>query len=146
MITDATTTDVADSPMDGPAVAARFVHWLESGEGADEVFAPDVFGDVTLPHWRVQTATAADLIAVRVNGHPYPGQVRVERLEPTPRGWIMQMEERWTDEHGAAWYCREMFRADLTGGRISDIAIYCCGDWDEALVRRHEAEVRLLRP
>lgn len=144
MITDPATA--AAGPADGPAVAARFVQWLESGEGANELFAPDVFGDVTLPHWRVQTVSAADLIAVRVNGHPHPGRVRVERLEPTPRGWTMQIEERWTDEHGAPWYCREMFRADLVNGRISDIAIYCCGDWDEQLVRRHGAEVRLLRP
>jgi hypothetical protein len=146
MINDAVLIATDDGPVDGPAVAARFVRWLESGEGAGEVFAPDVFGDVTLPHWRVQTATAADLIAVRAHGHPHRGRVRVERLEPTPRGWTMQIEERWTDEVGAPWYCREMFRADLAGGRISDIAIYCCGDWDEALVRRHEADVRLLRP
>ncbi len=39
-------------PADGPAVAARFVRWLETGIGADEVFAAEVFGDVTPPHWR----------------------------------------------------------------------------------------------
>jgi hypothetical protein len=133
-------------PAEGPAVAARFVRWLETGADPGDIFAPDVFGDVTLPHWRVQADTAADLIAVRVSGHPRPGQVRIERLDPTPRGWTMQIEERWTDESGAPWYCREMFRADLTDGLISDLAIYCCGDWDEATVRRHAADVRMLRP
>jgi hypothetical protein len=72
--------------------------------------------------------------------------VRVERLDPTPRGWAMQFEERWTDGDGAAWYCREMVRADVTDGLITDVAVYCCGDWDEATVRRHAAEVALLRP
>jgi hypothetical protein len=141
-----TELDSRVGPAEGAAVAARFVRWLETGDGAERVFAPDVFGDVTLPHWRVQGATAADLIAIRRAGHPYPGTVRVERLEPTPRGWVMQIEERWTDEHGAPWYCREMFRADVTDGLISDFAVYCCGDWDEATVRRHAAEVTLLRP
>jgi hypothetical protein len=58
----------------------------------------------------------------------------------------MQFEERWTDGDGAAWYCRETARADVTDGLITDIAVYCCGDWDEAQVRRHAAEVALLRP
>ncbi|MFI5958868.1 hypothetical protein [Cryptosporangium sp. NPDC051539] len=130
----------------GPAVAARFVRWMETGEGADEVFAPDVFGDITLPHWRLQTDNAADLVEIRRTDHPFTGTIRVERLEPTPVGWVMQIEERWTDASGAPWYCREMFRADVTDGLISDFAIYCCGDWDLAAVRRHEAEVTLLRP
>jgi hypothetical protein len=133
-------------PADGPEIADRFVRWLETGTGADEVFAPDVFGDVTLPQWRVQAAGAAGLVAIRTAGHPYPGKVRVERLEPTPRGWVMRIEERWTDADGAPWYCREMFLADVAGGLISDFAIYCCGDWDEATVGRHAAEVMLLRP
>lgn len=128
------------------AVADRFVRWMETGDGAEKVFAPDVFGDVTLPQWRLQAATADDLIAIRTGGHPCPGSVRVERLDPTPSGWVMQIEERWTDEHGAPWYCREIFRADVADGLISDFAIYCCGDWDEATVRRHAAEVTLLRP
>lgn len=135
-----------EEPLDGPQVAARFVRWLETGSGADELFAADVFGDVTLPHWRLQAAGLTELVAIRGAGHPYPGTVRVERLEPTPRGWVMQVEERWTDEAGAPWYCREMFRADVTDGRISDFAVYCCGDWDEATVRRHAADVPLLRP
>jgi hypothetical protein len=133
-------------PADGPATADRFVRWLETGDGAAEVLAPDIFGDVTLPQWRLQAGTAEDLTSVRTGGHPHPGTVRVERLDPTPRGWVMQIEERWTDEHGAPWYCREMFRADVTDGLISDLAIYCCGDWDAATVGRHAAEVSLLRP
>jgi len=132
--------------MTDDTVAARFVRWLETGSGADELFAPDVFGDVTLPHWRLQAANVADLVAIRASGHPYPGRVRVERLEPTPHGWVMQIEERWTDEGGAPWYCREMFRAEVVDGLINDLAIYCCGDWDEAAVGRHRAEVTLLRP
>jgi hypothetical protein len=148
---ETTTPDIADAPdgvngVDGPETAARFVAWLRTGGDPGNLFAPDVFGDVTLPHWRLQADNAADLVAIRATGHPWPGRVRVERLEPTPRGWVMQLEERWIDEHGRSWYCREMFRADVTNGAITDFAVYCTGDWDEAAVLRHEGEVRLLRP
>jgi hypothetical protein len=76
----------------------------------------------------LQAATAGNLTAFRIVGYPHPGTMRVERLDPTPRGWVMQIEERWSDENGAPWYCREMFRADVTDGLVSDLAIYCCGD------------------
>jgi hypothetical protein len=130
----------------GPQTAARLVAWLEQGGDPGDLFAPDVFADVSLPHWRLQTDNAADLIAIRTGSHPQPGRITVERLEPTPRGWVMQIEERWLDAEGSAWYCREMFRADITDGTITDFAVYCTGDWDEATQQRHAAEVRLLRP
>jgi len=85
-----------NEPTDGPEVAARFVRWLETGAGAEKVFAPDIFGDVTLPHWRLQAATFADLIAIRETGHPYQGEVRVERLEPTPRVAPVKFERTGT--------------------------------------------------
>ena len=136
----------APNGTEGPETAARFVKWLQTGDDPGDLFAPDVFGDVTLPHWRLQADNRDDLLAIRANGHPWPGNITVERLEPPPRGWVMQMEERWIDDQGQSWYCREMFRADVTDGQITEIAIFCAGDWDEATVRRHAAEVRLLRP
>lgn len=130
----------------GPQTAARFVRWLETGEDPGDLFAPDAFGDLSMPHWRLQAGTAKELMALRSQSHPWPGKVTVERLEPTGRGWVLQIAERWTDDEGADWYCREMFRADVEDGAITDIAISCTGDWDEATVRRHAAEVGLLRP
>ncbi len=47
---------------------------------------------------------------------------------------------------GESWYCRELFRADIAGGSISELAVYCTGDWDRALVARHARDVSLLRP
>ncbi|MFF5288979.1 hypothetical protein [Paractinoplanes globisporus] len=126
--------------------ADRFVHWLETGEDPGDLFAPDAFGDLSLPQWRLQAGNDKDLMALRTQGHPWPGKVTVERLDITAGGWVMQMAERWTDDEGAAWYCREMFRADVENGSITDIAIYCTGDWDEDTVRRHAVEVELSRP
>ena len=36
------------------ALADRLVEWLEDGVRRDDLFAPDAFTDLSLPHWRVQ--------------------------------------------------------------------------------------------
>lgn len=129
------TTDVA---------VANLIHYLETGTAPDALFAPDVFADVSLPQWRLQTATAADLLGLRAISHPYPGQVRVERVEATARGFTIEFEERW-DQDGQRWYCREMIRADVVADRIVEMSVYCTGDWDEARQREHAATVALIR-
>ncbi|HWD04361.1 MAG TPA: hypothetical protein VG674_18130 [Amycolatopsis sp.] len=130
----------------GTRVAVEnFVRFLETGTVPDDLFAPDVFADLSLPQWRVQTATAGDLVALRADSHPYPGRVRIERQSTTECGFTLEFEERWTHE-GRRWYCREMIRADVEGDRITELSIYCTGDWDETTQRDHAAAVRLLRP
>jgi len=39
-----------------------------------------------------------------------------------------------------------LFRADVSDGAISQLTVYCTGDWDRARVAEHAAAVRLLRP
>jgi hypothetical protein len=129
---------------DASAVVAELIRFLETGAVPDGLFAPDAFADLSLPRWRVQAATAAEIIAIRTEGHPCPGQVRVERVEETGHGFTIEFEERWEDS-GQRWYCREMIRADLAGGSIAELSIFCTGDWDEARQREHAAAVRLLR-
>lgn len=128
-----------------PAAVQNLVLFLETGSVADGLFAPAVFTDLSLPQWRVQTATAGELVALRAKEHPDPGRVRVERVEATGHGFTLEFEERWTHE-GREWYCREMIRADVEGGTITALSVYCTGDWDELTQREHAAAVRLLRP
>jgi hypothetical protein len=131
--------------VEAPTVARKLITWLETGSAPDGLFADDVFLDATLPHWRVQADNRTDALAVRSTRHPFPGTVRVERLEPTSRGFALEVEERWRHE-GQDWYCREAFRADVVDGRIQELKAYCTGDWDEEAVRAHAAEVTLIRP
>ena len=127
------------------ALADEFVRWLETGVRPVGMFAADVFVDFSLPHWRLQTSGADDAFALRESSHPAPGAVRVEALDATSRGFLLQFEERWVD--GAQrWYCRELIHAVVTQGAISELSVYCTGDWDEAVQARHAAQVRLLRP
>ena len=84
-------------------------------------------------------------MAIRAEGHPCPGQVRVERVEQTGHGFTIEFEERW-DDQGQRWYCREMIRADVAVGSIVELSIFCTGDWDEARQREHAGAVQLIRP
>ncbi|WP_426562535.1 hypothetical protein ACPPVT_17665 [Angustibacter sp. McL0619] len=130
---------------DTSVAVARLISFLETGSVPDGLFAPDVFADLSLPHWRIQTDTASDIIAERFAGHPIPGEVRVERVEQTGHGFTIEFEERWVHE-GQHWYCREMIRADVVRDTIVELSIYCTGDWDEAKQREHGQAVRLIRP
>ena len=133
------------TPLDTKAAVARLIEFLETGAAPGGLFAPDLFLDVSLPQWRVQTATAEEAIAVRGSGHPFPGVVRVERIDQTAMGFIIEFEEHWENE-GQSWYCREMIRADVVGDTIAEMSVYCTGDWDEAKQLEHASAVKLIRP
>jgi hypothetical protein len=137
-------TTAQAAPSTGTALA-NLVRFFETGVAPEGLFAPDVFTDLSLPRWRIQTADAAGVLAARADRHPFPGRVRVERVEQTAHGFTVEFEERWVHQ-GQHWYCREMIRADVVDGRIVDMAVYCTGDWDEDRQREHAAAVRLLRP
>ena len=123
---------------------ANFVRFLETGSVADGLFAPDLFTDLSLPHWRIQAATEAEVLSIRAGEHPLPGTVTVERVEETSHGFTIEFEERW-DFKGQRWYSREMIRADVVDGTIVELSVYCTGDWDEAKQREHAEAVKLLR-
>jgi hypothetical protein len=123
---------------------ANFIRFLETGSVADGLFAPDLFIDLSLPHWRVQAATEAEVLAIRAKEHPMPGTVKVERVEQTGHGFTIEFEERWEFE-GERWYSREMIRADVVDGTIVEMSVYCTGDWDETNQREHAEAGKLLR-
>jgi hypothetical protein len=123
----------------------RFVAFLETG-ASEGLFAPDVFADITLPHWRVQVQGAEEMVAAKTSLHPPSGRSRLEKVLVAEHGYAVKVEERWEDD-GGKWYCREAFLCELDDeGRIAEISVYCTGDWDEAAVTRHAEAVTLLRP
>jgi len=139
------TASMADVPAVVRASVGRFVAFLEVG-ATEGLLAPDVFADITLPHWRVQVQGAEATIAAKNDLHPPSGRTRVEKVLPAERGYALKVEERWEDS-GQLWYCREVFLCDLDEeGRIVELSAYCTGDWDEAAVARHAEAVTLARP
>lgn len=121
------------------------VRWLETGVRVDGMFAADVLVDLTVPQWRIQTLGEDAAFRLRAEQHPFIGEVRVEALDLTGRGFLLQFEERWLAD-GQRWYCRELIHGVVTDGRISELIVYCTGDWDEAVQQRHATEVQLIRP
>ena len=79
-------------------LSEKLIRFLETGDVPEGLFRPDVFLDLTMPTWRVQAASAEDLIAERKQGHPGPGRVTRWRADPTPSGFVLEFEERWNSE------------------------------------------------
>jgi hypothetical protein len=126
-------------------LAELFVRFLETNTAPEGLFTDDVFLDLTLPQWRLQTRGRDALVSVRRNSHPFRGTVPRHRVDPTPTGLVLEFEETWLDGQGT-WYCRELMRADLHDGAISEASIYCTGDWNPATQASHSKEVTLLQP
>jgi hypothetical protein len=139
-----TTTSVTELQA-APPVVRKLIDWYETTHVPDGLFTDDVFLDFTSPQWRQQAEGIEDVRAIRDFGHPGPGRVPRLRYDPTPTGFVLEWEEEWDDSTGH-WYCREMMRAEIRGGSIAEVSVYCTGDWDEALVARHSRQVQLLRP
>jgi len=129
----------------GRELAAKVIAFLETGTPPEGVFTGDAFCDFTMPHWRLQAQGIEDIVRMRRAGHPGPGRVPRCRFDATATGFVLEVEEEW-DQDGESWYCRELLRADVADGAISQISVYCTGDWDRAQVARHRERVELLRP
>lgn len=139
------TAQTVDVPARVQQSVDRFVAWLETG-ATDGLFAPDVFADVTLPHWRIQWQGIEQTIDGKIRFHPPAGRTRVEKVLAGATGYALKVEERWED-HEQQWYCREAFLCELDDeGRITELHAYCTGDWDEVAVARHAEAVTLVRP
>ncbi|HEX4518465.1 MAG TPA: hypothetical protein VH063_02680 [Gaiellaceae bacterium] len=123
----------------------KFIEFNETGTPPPGLFADDVFVDFTLPHWRLQAGDREGLVALRRAGHPGPSTVSGFRADATETGFVIEWTERWTDG-GMDWYCREMARAEVEDGTITELSVYCTGDWDRARVDEHRSAVQLARP
>jgi hypothetical protein len=129
----------------GRDLAAKLITFLETGDPPEGLFTADAFCDFTMPLWRLQFQGVENVAAGRKAGHPSPGRVPRSRFDATTTGFVLEVEEEW-DQDGEAWYCRELFRADVADGSVSQLSVYCTGDWDQAQVARHRETVELLRP
>jgi hypothetical protein len=108
-------------------LADLFVEFLRTNSAPEGLFTDDVFLDLSLPRWRLQTAGRDNLVALRRAGHPALGTVPRHRVDVTGTGLVVEFEERWEDADGG-WYCRELIRAEVRDGSMSEVSVYCTGD------------------
>ncbi len=125
-------------------LAGKLIEFLETGEAPSGLFTDDVFVDFTMPQWRLQAQGVQQAVEMRRAGHPGPGRVPRSRFDTTATGFVLEVEEEW-DWEGDSWYCRELFRADVSGTGISQLSVYCTGDWDAERRARHAETVSLIR-
>ena len=127
--------------------ASLLIRFLETGAPPPGLFTSTVFCDFTSPRWRLQAEGIRELVELRRAGHPGHGRVTRSRCDPTPTGFVLEFEEEWSHA-GESWYARELVRADVTPehGEITELCVYCTGDWDRSRRAQHAREVRLLRP
>jgi hypothetical protein len=125
-------------------LAAKLIAFLETGTPPMGLFTAEAFCDFTMPQWRLQAEGIEEIVGLRTGGHRSPGRVPRSRFDRTTTGFVLEVEEEW-DQDGDSWYCRELFRADVADGAVSQLSVYCTGDWDQAQVARHRATVELLR-
>jgi ketosteroid isomerase-like protein len=72
-------------------------------------------------------------------------EVTVVRTVPTATGFVAELTERVRND-GKEITGREIVLCTVRDGRISELTVYCTGDWDEELRARHAAEAPMLRP
>jgi hypothetical protein len=126
-------------------LSLEMVTFLETGTPPEGLFAPDVFCDFSLPQWRMQTQGVEEVTDLRRAAHPGLSHVVRWRVNPTDQGFVFEFEERWNQD-GEHWYARELLLARVREGSVSELAVYCTGDWDQARQDQHQREVKLLRP
>ena len=132
------------SDAEAQALSERLADVFRSADVGD-VFTDDVFLDGHPPLWRFQLQ-GRDQFAAWLSGYsPDGADITVTRAVPTASGFVTEMTGRH-QEDGSALTDRKIVLCEVRGGRVSEMTIYCSGDWDEELRARHAAEATLLRP
>lgn len=112
---------------------------------AGDVLADDVFLDGNPPLWRFQLR-GRDVFDAWIKSFMAGGaDTTVVRTIPTVTGFVTEFEGRHQD-NGEEITDRKILVADVCGGRITELTIYCSGDWNPELRARHAAETNLIRP
>lgn len=120
------------------------VHVLETGEGAAEVFAPDAVFDLNVPAWRFQVRGAAAFDEWWHQEVQHRGRVTVGRSAATSSGFVLEVSIEFEFERQEL-YARQLILADVSDGRVTNVVLYCTGDWDAGTRARQAVEAPMIR-
>ena len=110
-----------------------------------DLFADDLFFDGHPPFWRFQLEGRDEFAAWLEGYSPEGNETTVVRTVPTVNGFVAEFVGR-QQQAGEEITDRKILLCEVGQGRITDLTVYCSGDWDHALRARHTAETTLLRP
>ena len=109
-----TATTLTQQQARAHALAEKLIEFLETSEVPDGLFAVDMFCDFTMPTWRLQACGIDEIVRLRQTGHPALGTVPRHRVDPTPTGIVLEVEERWRegDQPGTRQRAQNRHRRD----------------------------------
>jgi hypothetical protein len=132
------------SDAEAQALSERLADVFRTADVGD-VFTEDLFLDGHPPLWRFQLE-GKDVVAAWLKGYsPDGAETTVARTVPTATGFVTELLGHH-DEDGELMTDRKILLCEVRAGRISEMTIYCSGDWDANLRARHAAETTLVRP
>jgi hypothetical protein len=120
------------------------VRVLESGRGAHELFTEDALFDLNVPSWRFQVRGSGQFVDWwhrEVHGR---GRAAVTRSADTVSGFVIEMAIEFR-HLGQDLYARQVMLAEITNDRISELVVYCTGDWDAQTRARQVAEAPMIK-
>jgi hypothetical protein len=110
-----------------------------------EVFTDDLFIDGHPPFWRFQLE-GLETFASWLRGYVKPGvELVVVSTLATATGFLTEHATEHTVD-GELITARELIVCGVRDGRIAEMTVYCSGDWDAELRKRHRAEAPMSRP
>jgi hypothetical protein len=122
----------------------RFHEVFTTFEVGEDVFAPDVFCDLNMPVWRFQLQGREAFGAQIARINQGPSRVEILRTVPTSLGFVTEHVEH-QDVHGEDHSARRLVLCEVRAGLITDVTVYCSGEWDDELRARHAAEAPMIR-
>jgi hypothetical protein len=146
VITMTTTHDM--QPIDqaeAERLCERFHEAFTTFEAGEDVFAPDVFCDLNMPVWRFQLQGREAFGAQIARINQGPSRVEILRTVPTSSGFVAEHVEH-QDVDGEDHSARRLVLCEVREGLITDVTVYCSGEWDDELRARHAAEAPMIRP
>ena len=132
-----------------PAAVDRLLSTMGTGDwsslSAD--VTEDVIYDASVPGWHF-SMQGVDAVLAELGGwtDQHLWRTHEQRVTPTDKGVLVELELRGTcpgdDSHGAHEEAtRNALVFELAAdGRISELRLICCGDWDEETIKRIETE------
>jgi hypothetical protein len=111
-----------------------------------DVFTDDVFLDGHPPFWRFQLEGLETFDAWLRDYAAHRPEVSVVRTIPTADGFLTEQTSREQIEGRGEITSRKVLICTVRDGRISELCVYCSGDFDAELRARHAAEAPILRP
>ena len=131
---------------DGTAqeLSERLADVFRTAEVGD-VLTDDVFLDGNPPLWRFQLQ-GRDAFAAWLKGYAAHGtETTVVRTIPTVSGFVTEFVGRH-DDNGDEMTDRKIVLCEVRDRRITELTVYCSGDWNAELRARHAADTQLIRP